>query len=271
MTIDQFLYLLRRQWRVVMVFAFTFGAIATGVTLLMPKVYSATTTQFVRGVPGVGVGAEYQAAQFATSRAKSYSVMVANPDVLTGIIKDLNLQMTAGDLLTRITAENPIDTNLINITARATTPDMAREISVHAADNLAKLIVRIESSGTTGGKSPIDIQTAVPASTPTSPTSPRAILNVGVGTLLGLALGTIVALIRDKKPRKRATRGKRRSSSHRPHPEGADVATANSNLSSSDMGSTAHLPSDRDLPSAIEPAKTMGLSDGDVQLAQSVR
>ena len=72
-----------------------------------------------------------------------------------------------------------------------------------AADNLAKLIIRLESAGATDGKSPIDVQTAVPAPLPTSPATPRPALNLAVGTLLGLALGSILALVLNSRSRLR--------------------------------------------------------------------
>lgn len=224
MTIDVFLAVLRRQWRVMTIFVIAFAAVALAVTLLMPKVYVATTTQFIRGVPGAGVGAEYQAAQFATSRAKSYSVMIANPDVLTGISRDLNLQIPPGDLLARISADNPVDTNLINVSARGTTPAEAQQVSIAAADNLAKLIVKLESSGTSAGKSPIDVQTAVPAPRPTSPASPRLSLNLALGTLLGFAFGVIFSLARDSRAAKATGSVVARSARHAGAPKSRNVA-----------------------------------------------
>lgn len=205
MTIDVFLRAMRRQWRAIALLVAVCCVAAGVVTMLMPRVYVATTTQFVRGVPGTGVAAEYQAAQFATARAKSYSVLLANPEVLTGIISDLKIQMSPVDLLARVSAENPLDTNLINVSARGSTPEEAQRISGAAADNLAQLIVRLESSGTTARKSPIAIQTAVPAPRPTSPASPRLPLNLAVAGLLGLALGIIVALARDARSHRRPT------------------------------------------------------------------
>lgn len=191
------------------------AAAAFGVTAATPKVYSATTTQFVRGVPGASATAEYQAAQFATSRAKSYSALIGNPDVLSGVIDQLGLKMNPAELYSRLTVDNPADTVLINVTARGTTAAEAQSISVSAADNLAKLIIRLESAGATGGKSPIDVQTAVPAPLPISPTSPRPVLNLAVGTMLGLALGSILALILDSRRRIRL-RGRGRGRRVRP-------------------------------------------------------
>jgi capsular polysaccharide biosynthesis protein len=177
------------------------AAAAFGLTAFMPKVYVATTTQFVRGVPNTGVP-DYQSAQLAVNRAKSYSVLIGNPDVLAGVISDLGLAMTPGDVYSRLTVENPIDTALINVTARGRTADEAQALSIAAADNLAKLIMRLESAGMPGGKSPIDIQTAVPALRPLTPASPRLSLNLAVGVMLGLSLGSIVALGLDARPAK---------------------------------------------------------------------
>ncbi len=201
MTIGAYLLILRRHWIALVVMTLLGTAAAVGITAVTPKVYAATTTQFVRGVPGASATAEYQAAQFATSRAKSYSALIGNPDVLSGVIDQLGLKMSPAELYSRLTVDNPTDTVLINVTARGTTAAEAQSISVSAADNLAKLIIRLESAGATGGKSPIDVQTAVPAPLPTSPTSPRPILNLAVGTMLGLALGSILALILDSRRR----------------------------------------------------------------------
>ncbi|HRW18424.1 MAG TPA: hypothetical protein P5181_06225 [Dermatophilaceae bacterium] len=246
MTIQDYLRVLGRHWFLVLLCALVGTGLAFGVTQTMPKVYVATTTQFVRGLPtGTTAGADYQAAQFAQSRAKSYSVMIGNPDVLAGIISDLNLDMTPGDLYPRLTVENPIDTPLLNVTARGRTADEAQELSVAAANNLTKLILRLESAGTTR-TSPIDIQTAVPALKPTQPSSPRLLLNVAVGSMLGLAIGSVLALIRDSRPaRARGRQRQPRGAEPSPMPpvERADPASPTSTeaapVTTATNGSTA--------------------------------
>lgn len=215
MTIQEYLTALRRHWVVALACLLVGAGVALGVTAALPKVYVATTIQFVRGVPGTGAAAEYQAAQFAVSRAKSYSVMIGNPDVLSGIIDDLDLSMGPGELFSRLTVENPLDTPLIRVTARGRTADEAQSISIAAADNLAKLINRLESAGTASGKSPVDVQTAVPALKPGSPTSPSAPLNTAVGLLVGAAVGSLLAVVRDGRNRARAQRGTPRSEGER--------------------------------------------------------
>ena len=98
MTIGAYLLILRRYWVAVVVSTLVGLGLAIAVTALTPTVYVATTTQFVRGVPGSSATAEYQAAQFATSRAKSYTALIGNPDLLTGVIDQLSLKMGPADL-----------------------------------------------------------------------------------------------------------------------------------------------------------------------------
>lgn len=222
MTIQAYFAVLRKHWFTVVIFAAVGAAAALALTAAMPKVYVATTTQFVRGVPNTGVP-DYQSAQLAVNRAKSYPVLIGNPDVLAGISSDLGLTIAPGDIYTRLTVENPIDTALINVTARGRSAEEAQALSIAAADNLAKLIMRLESAGMTGGKSPIDIQTAVPALRPAGPSSPRLALNLAVATMLGLAVGSIAALMLDVRPARprrgrQVKRTSRQAKSRRPEP-----------------------------------------------------
>ncbi len=206
MTISAYLRMLRRHW-VVMLVATLLGVGASyGATLLMPTWYAATTTQFVRGIPDPNSGNEYQVAQFAAARAKSYSSMIGNPDVLSGVVGALRLDMTPAELYSQLSAENPVDTTLITVTARAHTPEDAQAISNAAADNLAKLVVRLESNGTSTNKSPIDVQTVVPAQLPSAPTSPRLYLNLALGAMAGASIGCLIALGLDARAQRRAGR-----------------------------------------------------------------
>lgn len=206
MTISAYLRMLRRHWVVVLVATLLGVGASYGVTLLMPTWYAATTTQFVRGIPDPASGNEYQVAQFAAARAKSYSSMIGNPDVLSGVVSALRLDVTPAELYSQLSAENPVDTTLITITARAHTPEEAQAISNAAADNLAKLVVRLESTGTSANKSPIDVQTVVPAQLPSAPASPRLVLNLGVGAMAGASLGSLIALGLDARAQRRAGR-----------------------------------------------------------------
>lgn len=206
MTITAYLRMLRRHWIVVLMATLLGAAVSYGVTLLMPTWYTATTTQFVRGIPNAESGNEYQAAQFAAARAKSYSSMIGNPDVLSGVVSSLRLDRTPAELYTQLSAENPVDTALVTVTAKAHTPEEAQAISNAAAENLAKLVVRLESNGTAPGKAPIDVQTVVPAQFPSSPASPKLPLNLALGTMLGLSVGSLAALVLDARRQKRAGR-----------------------------------------------------------------
>lgn len=193
MTIQEYLRVLNRHWVVITMYSALGAAAAFLLTSTIPKVYVATTTQFVRGVPNSGVP-DYQSTQLALARAKSYTVLIANPDVLAGILSDTGTSLPPEEVYSRLSVSNPIDTTLIEVVARGRTAEEAQSLSIAAANNLAKIIMRLESAGVVGGKSPIDIQTAVPALRPNGPSSPRPTLNIAVGSALGLSVGSIIAL-----------------------------------------------------------------------------
>ncbi len=257
MTIQAYLRVMRRHWLALLACT-ALGLIgAVALTAVMPKVYVATTTQFVRGIPSTGTSA-YQSAQMAISRAGSYSVLIGNPDVLAGIVSDLNLNLTPGEVYSRLSVTNPTDTALINVTARGRTADEAQALSIAAADNLARLIIRLESANIAGGESLIDIQTAVPALKPTSPASPRLVLNVAVGITLGLAVGSTVALALDSRqgssrPQPRPTKGAGERGGTDRHPGRRSASAAENSSTTDDELASVHTPGETDVEAPTAP------------------
>lgn len=193
MTLEAFVSLLWRRRLLVVVLTALGMAGGNLVTNLVPRVFTASAINFVTAVPAPAKGASYETAQFAVSRAKSYSPLLRSPTVLSGVIDELKLDMPPDELSKQISAENPVDTLLINITAKASTADLARRVANSAARHLATEIEHLE----TGGKnreSPIDVQLAVPATAPSAPSEPRPLVNAVLGALVGFVSGALAAL-----------------------------------------------------------------------------
>ncbi|MCA0295770.1 MAG: hypothetical protein LCH96_10785 [Actinobacteria bacterium] len=158
----------------------------------VPPTYSATATQFVKGIPGTGVAANYEAAQFAVSRARSYPSFIYSQEVLEGVARDMGVS-DMSSLRESLTATNPSDTPLVQITATGATATEARDKANSAARHMATFITDIE---TVDGKTPITVETAVQALLPTEPSDPRLSVYVAIGGTIGLALAVILALVR---------------------------------------------------------------------------
>lgn len=179
---------------------------------LIPPTYTATATQLVKGIPGKDATANYQAAQYAISRARTYPVFIDSQPVLEGVRSDFGGRIDVGDLQERLSSNNPIDTPLVQVSATARTPEEARDMANSASRHLARYITQIE---TVNGSSPVSVEVAVQATRPSDPTAPRPLLIAALVAFaagcLGLA-GVVVfdRLTRPYLARRRAARAAKR-------------------------------------------------------------
>ena len=203
MTLRSYVRVLRKRWRIIVALTLLGLGGAAAVTMLLPVTYSAQATAFVAiTAPGTDTANSnsnnslYQSSQFALQRVKSYSDVVNSPAVLEPVIAQLNLNTTVDELQHRVTADNPVDTVLLNVTAKDSSAAGAQRTANAVTDQLGKVIERLETSkeGTTP---PVKVTTAVPASVPVAPISPRTNLNIVLGLLVGLSLGIVAAVMRD--------------------------------------------------------------------------
>jgi capsular polysaccharide biosynthesis protein len=181
-----------RYWLLIILGTLLGGMLAFGVTRFMTPVYRATAIQLVKGLPGSGAAANYEAAQFAVSRAKTYPSFVYSSTVLEGVRDDLGNRQSVVDLRKDLSVTNPVDTPLLEISATGTTATEARDKANSAARYLARFITQIE---TVGNRSPIIVETAVEAALPTDPASPKTVVISALGALTGFALACVVGLV----------------------------------------------------------------------------
>ncbi len=181
-----------RYWLLIVLGTVVGGLVAFGVTRFMTPVYRATAIQLVKGLPGSGAAANYEAAQFAVSRAKTYPSFVYNLQVLEGVRRDLGSTQSIVELRGDLTATNPVETPLLEISADGSTPEEARDKANSAARHMAAFIEQIES---VGSKAPISVEPAVQAALPTQAASPKTLVIAALGALTGFALSVVFALI----------------------------------------------------------------------------
>lgn len=198
MTFRAYLKILQKRWVIVVTMTALSALAAAGVTLAMPVTYAAQASAFVT-ITSTGTEANslYQNSQFAMQRVKSYTDFVRSRNVLQPVIDKLKLNVTPTELTKVVTADNPVDTVLINITARASSPESAQDLANAISDQMGTYIERLETTRN-GGTAPVKVTTAVPADLPPSPISPRPVLNLALGLLLGLALGIAAAVLREQ-------------------------------------------------------------------------
>jgi capsular polysaccharide biosynthesis protein len=206
LSIGQFGRVLTRHWLLIVSGLLLGGLVGFGVTQFMTPVYTATATQLVKGLPGPGAAANYEAAQYAVSRAKSYPAFIYSLSILEGVRSDMGNAEDIVQLRKELSATNPIDTPLVRISATGPTPQLARDKANSAARHMARFITQIE---TVAGKSPISVETAVQAGLPPEPTSPKTLLVAALGAMVGLVLAIGASIIHTQAlARRKATQPK---------------------------------------------------------------
>ena len=212
MELNDYLRVLRAYWAGVALLVVLSVVAAFAYSLTQPKVYSSTATGFVsvgdNSNPALGSVAD----SLAKSRAKSYVDIAKGRDTANDVIQALGLDVDASGLIGRIAVQQPADTVLIKITARAGTPRSAQSLADAWVVALARQVLRIEGSGTqSSGKKNSSGQDAsyglriVPieaAALPGAPILPRTNLNLLLGLVVGLLIGVAYAVVRNQLDRR---------------------------------------------------------------------
>lgn len=207
MELIDYLRMLRRQWRWVVgvpVVALVIGYAYLAVT---PKVYQASTDMYVGctvfgNATNAGNAEAVQCRTYVTDGITTYAQLIDSPDVTGKVITDLGLDTTPDALSKRLTASVSSQSLIITVTATAPTGEEAAKIADSAAKNLRSLIATIDVP-VPGSPTPLAMTVTHPASVPGVPSSPSKAIILGLSLVLGLAVGLVLATLRDQVTRDR--------------------------------------------------------------------
>lgn len=201
MTIADLLQIIRKHLASAIIsFVVVFAAVAA-VAFIMPPKYTATAEVLATYA---GQSGETQTtndmssgANYLNTQIKTYPELVKTEAVLQPVIKDLGLDMTTTDLAGVVTAANPTNTFMVDISAEVGDPQQAADIANSVAKNLADQISSDLYNNSSSSGSPIKLTVVQKAQTPTGQSSPNIPLYLAAGLILGLIVGIGVALLKD--------------------------------------------------------------------------
>lgn len=172
--------------------AMMFGAfIGLGATAMGDESYTASADVFVTAEGGGSLSDAADAAAFSQLQANNFAELVTRDVVLRPVVEDLGLDMTSSQLSGQVGATVPLDTSIISITVTDGSAERAAEIANAVAASLTDAVDDLTVSSSDGA--PLALRSIEEATVPSSPTTPRPLLNVAIGILAGLCLA--VALI----------------------------------------------------------------------------
>jgi polysaccharide biosynthesis transport protein len=192
--LGEYLDILRRRWLGVLIIALTMLALASAVTLAMPKKYTATTRLFI-AVAGESATDLAQGSNFAEKQMASYAEVATSPRVLVPVITQLGLRTTAKELAESVEANVPVRTVILELAATDPDPTRAAQIANAVGQELAKAASDLSPQKQDGTKA-VQATTIAAADVPDQPSSPKITRNLGIGLILGLLLGLGVAVLR---------------------------------------------------------------------------
>ncbi|MFB2571184.1 polysaccharide biosynthesis tyrosine autokinase [Micrococcus sp. IITD107] len=195
MDLKDYLRILRENWLPILLITLLGLGVAAGATALTKPKYTATTQVFVAVGGGDSATEILQGSSFSEKRVTSYVSLATSPRVLQPVIEELDLDTTPRNLAETVTANAPLQTVLINLSATHTDPETAAQIADATAASLIRTVGEVETPG--DEREPlVDLSIVDPAGVPTSPSSPRTLLNLALGLVVGAALGVAYALLK---------------------------------------------------------------------------
>ncbi|GAA2885179.1 polysaccharide biosynthesis tyrosine autokinase [Streptosporangium fragile] len=188
----------RRNLLLVILLAVAGTGSGLAIALLQPEEYKTTTTLFVSVAQGgqSSIDQRYQGTLFTQERVRSYAALVTTPTVTRPVIRSLGLPLKPDELAERLQVDVPVDTVLLNITARYGDAATVAKIANAVTARLVAVVADLEAPDETQA-SAIRVKVVRDAAVPERPSSPRIVLDVVLGLALGLVGGVGAGILRE--------------------------------------------------------------------------
>jgi capsular exopolysaccharide synthesis family protein len=184
-----------RRWPSITVLTLAGLGVGLAVTSMSTRWYQAGSQIFVSTRATTNITELNEGNSFSQSRVQSYAEIIPSPRIAEAVVDRLGLDLTPGQLSSRISASVEFNTVLIDISVRDTDAVRATQIADAVAVEARQEIVGLETPP--GGTSPVTIGITRTADTPTAPVSPKPLLEAAAGLFLGLLAGIGLAVLRD--------------------------------------------------------------------------
>ncbi len=154
----------------------------------MVPIYRASTIVLVNQTQSPGV-VQYNDVLTSERLTSTYAQLVKRGQIMTEVVRQLSLPMTAEQLGDSITISPIRNTQLLRISTENADPRLAAQIA-----NTTSLVFIDDNAGQLANR-PGTVSVAEQASVPSQPVSPNIKLNTIVAAILGLMIGGAIALV----------------------------------------------------------------------------
>ena len=170
----------KRLWIIIILTIISIG-ISAGISYyVLTPIYQAQTQILVNQNSSSEDVYSWQTTETDLRLINTYHVIITSPVILTPVIETLNLNLTPAQLTSKISITNENDSKVVNINVEDGNPSMAVDISNTVAEVFKEKIPQLMSVDN------ISILSAAILSENPIPIKPNKVLNVAIGTLVGI-------------------------------------------------------------------------------------
>lgn len=194
MTLRTYLVVLGERWKLIALFVLAATAVAILVTVTATKEYEADVQVFAASAQN-DPAAAYQGAAFGITQAATLAKTATSDAVVKGVLTDTKVPLSEDALRSKLSATATAGQSIIDLHVTDTDPNRAAEL----ANSAAKYFINTVNSyyPEVNGVRSLTLHITRAASAPSSPVSPKPVLNIALGAILGLLVGIAVAVARD--------------------------------------------------------------------------
>lgn len=196
MDLREYFRVLRRRWLIIVACLLLGTAVGALIIIRSTPQYAATARLFV-STPSSDANAQaYQGGLFSQQRVTAYADLIKGSTVAEKVIAELQLDETPAALVAQISAVAAPDSVILQVTATDPDPARAQQLAQTTAEVFADFVAELENPANPA-ESPITANIVDAAGLPTSPVSPRPLVTIGLGGVLGLLVGLGLAWLRE--------------------------------------------------------------------------
>lgn len=173
------------------------GLVGGAVFFLQPPQYTAYLQLYVSSPMAENSPSFLSATQLAQDRVKSYTELATSPRVMSEVIAKLDLGLSPAELQERIAASTTTDTVVINLSATDRSAAQSAALANAVGEALRTTVDDLERPLVSGAAAPVAVRVVQPAAEPTTESSTSMKRLLGIGLLMGLAVGVGLALARN--------------------------------------------------------------------------
>jgi capsular exopolysaccharide synthesis family protein len=189
-----YMRLLRLRWRLVAACVVLGVGGAAAFVFTATPVYTAQTQLYVAAASD-NISSAVAGTTLGQDQVQSYAQIINSPQVTGLAATELGGQVSATQIGKEVTATAPLNTQLLDVTVTDTDATRAAAIANATSEQFAQYAEDLNAGS--GLHSPVKVTVVRRAQTPTSPSSPKKPLDLGLGLVVGLAVGVGGAVLRE--------------------------------------------------------------------------